>query len=289
MATNYYAPHPSLSQRASTSELMFDLDDQNTPVVLDKNCDQVRNRLRVLVDRGEYRVKDIIAELGVSANSYRRFMTQSGPDKGSGSDAYIGGLQLLARRAENGLTDPRRTTTAVPRRKAHDDNAAQSKVPRRSRPGAGVVDVSDIVLAGQDTDTVPVYETPREVRRKIALFMRRAGVTQAAFLRALAAQLNTETRTFQGIQLSRFRERSGVDSGLANPVFYAAYVYLEKLRIKEGKPKSKHREEMEKIWADNDGLDTGRASFRDTRLWCHADQQPYVDEYGRQSFLPMGL
>ncbi len=34
--------------------------------------------------------------------------------------------------------------------------------------------------------------------------------------------------------------------------------YFEKLRIKEGKPKSKHRLEMEEVWSHKGGLNTSR-------------------------------
>lgn len=33
-----------------------------------------------------------------------------------------------------------------------------------------------------------------------------------------------------------------------NKIFYAGYVFFEKKRIAEGKPKSKKRHEMEEIW-----------------------------------------
>jgi hypothetical protein len=42
--------------------------------------------------------------------------------------------------------------------------------------------------------------------------------------------------------------------GAKSIVFYAAYVYFEKLRTKERKPKGKKREEMEKVWGRN-GVD----------------------------------
>jgi hypothetical protein len=38
-------------------------------------------------------------------------------------------------------------------------------------------------------------------------------------------------------------------------VFYGAYVFFEKLRVKENKPKSKKRKEMEEVWAKHGGMD----------------------------------
>lgn len=54
----------------------------------------------------------------------------------------------------------------------------------------------------------------------------------------------------------------GADTGNTSCVFYAAYVFFEKLRVQEGKPKSKHREEMEAIWASKGGFNTTRGHQR---------------------------
>lgn len=46
----------------------------------------------------------------------------------------------------------------------------------------------------------------------------------------------------------RFMEASGPQAAGHNITFYAAWVYFEKLRIKEGKEKTEKRQKMEKIW-----------------------------------------
>lgn len=252
----------------------------------DMNCDQVRLRLRNLVDFGEYKVKDLVAELGVSQTAYSRFMGQHGAFKGAGSDSYPRALDFLDRRTAQGLKDPTKTVMAAAskKRKSGDDIAQPGAKKQATGAKEEIVDVSDIHIPGQETDSVQVYETPREVRRKIGVLMRKPGVTQAAFLRTLAAQIETSDKKFQSGQLTRFRERSGVDAGISNPIFYAAYVYFEKLRIKEDKPKSKHREEMEKIWAKEGGLDLTRPSVEERGVYCHESKRPYVDEYGQLKF-----
>lgn len=60
-------------------------------------------------------------------------------------------------------------------------------------------------------------------------------------------------------------------------VFYASYVFFEKLRLKEGKAKSGHRLEMEKIYAGK-GMDTKRIQ---DRFWVGPGEVPSVDEYGQ--------
>ena len=49
------------------------------------------------------------------------------------------------------------------------------------------------------------------------------------------------------------------------------------MRIKQGKPKSKFREEMEEIWAVEGGFSTNGRGF----VTCRFDERPYFDKYGR--------
>jgi hypothetical protein len=67
-------------------------------------------------------------------------------------------------------------------------------------------------------------------------------------------------------------------NGNTSGMFYGAYVYFEKLRIKEGKPKSKKRREMEEIHAKDGGLDTKRMQ---DRLLTLAGDHWHHDAYGR--------
>ena len=55
-------------------------------------------------------------------------------------------------------------------------------------------------------------------------------------------------------------------------------MFFEKRRVKEGKPKSKKREEMEAIWAKEGGMDTDR---RRDRILAPADANVSQDQYGR--------
>ena len=112
------------------------------------------------------------------------------------------------------------------------------------------VDISDVYLPGEEDNTVPVYETCDEVRRKISAHLRKHGVTQAQFCRDICAQFRFDngTANIQATQLSRFRSARGPRAGTKSIVFYGAYLYFEKLRIKQGKCKSQHRRDMERLW-----------------------------------------
>ncbi len=121
---------------------------------------------------------------------------------------------------------------------------------RRGRPDRGVdiaslLDVSRVELPGEMHDSVPVFETCDMVRSKIRTFLRRPGMTQAAFLRAIAATYS-DGRRLQGAQLNRFLSMKGPHAGNTSGIFYAAYVYFEKVRIRDGKPKGADRIEMER-------------------------------------------
>lgn len=90
-------------------------------------------------------------------------------------------------------------------------------------------------------------------------------------------------------------------------MFYAAYVYFEKVRLAEGKPKSKHRLKMEEIWGDKGGFNVTRGHHRgyvclvlfvtrclwrfeadgggDYRYLVIGNERPVQDQYGRVSIV----
>lgn len=67
-------------------------------------------------------------------------------------------------------------------------------------------------------------------------------------------------------------------------MFYAAYVFFEKLRVRDEKPRTQFREEMEKVWG-RDGVDIVRGSH--LGVLCTADRRPVEDEYGRLRAVPL--
>lgn len=69
-------------------------------------------------------------------------------------------------------------------------------------------------------------------------------VTQATFLKDLALQ--AKVKGIQSKQLNDFRNYCGAHVGNTSRVFYGAYVFFEKMRIRDGEPKSEHRLVMEK-------------------------------------------
>ena len=68
------------------------------------------------------------------------------------------------------------------------------------------------------------------------------------FCRVLNAQCNARTNWLLVSDVQSFCSQNGPDSGRNSKVYYAAYVYFEKLRIKHGKGKSDERKVLESFW-----------------------------------------
>ncbi|KAF4631124.1 hypothetical protein G7Y89_g7010 [Cudoniella acicularis] len=195
--------------------------------------------------------------IGCSSNAYSRFMGQNGPDKGAGSDVYYNAFKFFKKRELQG-----------------------KKVPKKVKPAeeAKKNDVSAIHLEGEDDQTVPVYDSCDEIRKKINAYLREPGVTQAGFLREIA-KAYPEGKKIQSKVLNDFLGKRGATAGNTSSVFYGSYVFFEKMRIRDGKPKSKHRETMEKEYRGKKGMDTKHRL--DGGVWCSQGERPYEDKYGK--------
>ncbi|KAI1340093.1 hypothetical protein F5Y15DRAFT_415514 [Xylariaceae sp. FL0016] len=78
-------------------------------------------------------------------------------------------------------------------------------------------------------------------------------------------------------QLSRIR------TGAKGSVFYAAYVYFEKVRILQGKPKTEFREEVEELWVNGFDLTMNN----NTSVMVSAAEGPvYYNEFGLTNTSP---
>ncbi|KAI0120782.1 hypothetical protein F4776DRAFT_665409 [Hypoxylon sp. NC0597] len=226
---------------------------------LDETCNQIRRKIKNFIEGGNMKVGEFQNAIGVSSASYQRFMNQSGTYKGSESDTYGKAFAFFKKRELQGLK-------AAPPKKIKKNEENKS------------LDVGDTKLDGEETQEVPVYDTCDEVRKKIRAFLRKPDVSQAAFCRAISKSLPDE-RKIQSRQLNAFLSKKGPMEGNTSYAFYGAYVFFEKLRIKEGKPKSKMRLEMEKIHPN--GVNTSEV---ENYFTCFGNERPYHDQYGRVRF-----
>jgi len=238
----------------------IDSEDDRLQYITD-NCDQVRRKIRTFLNSGEMKVTEFQRVLGVNSNAYGRFMGYTGKDKGSASNTYVEAYKFFKKRELQGIK--------VPKKKAKTaEEDAKS-------------DVSAITLEGEATNEVLVFDTCDEVRKKIRAYLAQPGVTQAAFLREIAKTYG-DGRKIQSKVLNDFLGKRGASAGNTSSVFYSSYVFFEKLRIKDGKPKSKHRQEMEKQYA-GEGFDT--KSRNDRGFYCFVGETPVEDKYGKIHFL----
>lgn len=256
-------PIPPTSGSKRPAPVDDDTDSGDGEDTFDCSCDVIRRKIRNFLDSGEMKVTEFIRTLGVNSNSYGRFMklkgAWSGIDNGTMSSAYKFFKQ---------------------REKAGKPIAKKAKaVPKGAKSGY-LEQINDAKLDGENEDDVKVYETCDEVRKKINAHMKKEDVTQAQFLRDLAAMFNATECKLQSKQLNDFRGKSGPDGGNTSRVFYAAYVFFEKLRLAEGKPKSKHRKDMEAAWPN--GFDTEHNSGG--RYWTVKGETPVMGKLGKVSY-----
>ena len=229
---------------------LSDIDVDGMP--LEDNPDQIRRKIRRLLDNSDMKVVEFCRAIKVSDNAYRRFMSQSGRTKGLQSDVYMEASAYFKQRDIAGLKLP---TAASKKAKTNSGDASSPKGRKNSSGGKGsspdtAADLNQIELPGEATDNVPVYDTCADVRRKISAYLREPHHTQAQLCRDLHAMLHGPDKgnSLGASQMQRFRSKSGANEGGDSKVFYAGYVFFEKKRIAEKKKKSKKRLEMEKIW-----------------------------------------
>lgn len=246
---------------------------EGTP--MNSTPNQIRNQIRRLIESGEIGVGAFCDTLGVSQNSYRRFMGQNG-HHGSESDSYIKGWEYFEKRAQAGVKGH-----LVAKRTKKDDSKKKS-IGAGGGPASEDFDVTVATLDGEAEDNVKVYDTCDEVRRKISAHLRRDDVTRAQFCRDMSAQLHQGETKVSAAQLTTFQNKRGPDMGAKSLVFYAAYVFFEKKRIHEKKPKSKHRQEMERVWGDK-GFNRDHDGSQP--ILVHVSERVVVDQYGHYEFI----
>lgn len=199
------------------------------------------------------KVGEFCDTIKVSNNAYRRFVTQSGRTKGMQSDVNMAAAAYFKQREIAGLKLPTANS-----KKAKTNSGASASAGANNGGGGGgggspggPDDFRQLELPGEETNSVPVYYTCADVRRKISAHLREPGNTQAQFCRDLYAQLHGPDRRFcADLTASTLPWKSGANEGGDSKVFYAGYVFFEKKRTAEKKPQSKKRLEMEKVWTN---------------------------------------
>ncbi|PPJ61230.1 hypothetical protein CBER1_06706 [Cercospora berteroae] len=247
----------------------FDVED----MAMDKSCNQVRGMIRRFLDSGEMKKGEFGNAIGVAPNSLNRFLAQNGSMDGAGSSVYGNAWMFFKKRELAGIKAPKKAKAT-----ASTSTSASAFGAGSSTAAPATADITTIYLPGEESGSVRIYDTCDEIRKKINAYLTKPGVTQASFCRDLAAQ-NPTGANIQSKQLTDFRSKKGARQGNTSCVFYSAYVFFEKLRLAEGKPKSKHRQEMEEVWASQGGFDIVHGGHRG--FLCPSHMRPYEDKLGR--------
>jgi len=131
-------------------------------------------------------------------------------------------------------------------------------------------DVSDVQLGSND-----IYLTPQEVRKELSSLMSTYACTQGSIAKAVGA-VNANA-------MSRFMSAGGEFGGRDMDFYDLAALYLEKLRVKLNKPKSKKRKAIEAEVAQNPGKRPFLGVDTSQKVWCFAGAVPCKgkDELGR--------
>lgn len=136
----------------------------------------------------------------------------------------------------------------------------------------------DIVLPREEEGRTPVYMTCDEVRRSMRALLAK-GVSQAALARALSGMFPADSgKVVPTSNLRYFLEQKGPSRGNTTAAFYAGYCFFEKQRIKNGKPKSAFRKEMEEQHGA-EGVDTVHGA--NTYYAVSGNTRPIVDKYAK--------
>ncbi|QDS72088.1 hypothetical protein FKW77_003311 [Venturia effusa] len=258
-------------------------DEQDGDLVGDTHdCDQVRRKIRRLVDSG-MKVTEFANSIGISTPAYYRFMGQNGAHKGAGSDTYTNALRYFQKCESPGIP-----LTALKKARSERSESPASALSVSPAPSAtstsAIPSAADIAAAhaaisldSEYSDSVPVYDTCDDIRRKINAYLQKSSEPQASFLRTLMSQYHTQTKTIQSVQLQRFRNMKGPDAGNTNPVYYAAYVFFEKERLRMDKTKSEGRKKLEAIYPS--GMDTDKPARKGT--WTSGNSNVTKNRYGQ--------
>ncbi|KAI1433550.1 hypothetical protein GGR50DRAFT_668131 [Xylaria sp. CBS 124048] len=259
-------------------------------------CQTVRARINRLIDSGIMNKTEFTKAICCNSNSLSRFMHSTGPMGGAGSNVYYNAWAWFRQREYAKLKMPdvkkRQRLEAEssgpvggPYHNNNNNSSSTTAGTGRRKPGpaartvTGLPDISGIHLPGEETDDVPVYESCDEIRKKINAHLKTPGLTQAQFCRDLYAQLNApKCKGIQSKQLADFRNLKGPRAGARSSVFYAAYVYFEKLRIAQNKPMSAHRMTMEELWAAEGGF--SRREDHRTMYIGLSNMPMYMDQFG---------
>ena len=203
-------------------------------------------------------------------------MNQNGPNKGANSMVYQNAFAFFKHRELNGIKAPKKAKLTTGASPSGDDGKAMN--------------VEGIELEGEAEGEVEVYDTCDVARKNIRKFLAaNPSITQAAFCREISKTFR-DGKTVSSAVTTGFLGKKGPREGNTSAAFYASYVFFEKLRIRDGKPKTGFRETMEDIYDGTEMYGSGKRGMDVKKRPDHRyivpvgySGHPVEDEYGQVS------
>ncbi|KAK4923800.1 hypothetical protein LTR66_016492 [Elasticomyces elasticus] len=253
-----------------------DSEDTDETFEIRYNCNQIRKKIESYINSKALKVKDFQEHLRITPRAYASFMKQSGPHQGMQSSVYTAAHLFFVKREDAGLKMPKAKTADENAKKLAGDRGislAQAKKEEEDKWDGDKMPV----LGGEKERKVPVFDTCDDIRSKINAFLKDTGMSAARLCREMSKLIPGEA-VVSANTLANFRSKSGSASGATASPFYAGYVYFEKIRVRDGKGKTKKREEMEGVWGEK-GMDLENDSSRPITM--HISQAAYFDKHGK--------
>lgn len=226
------------------------------------NCNQIRTKINNWINGGNEKVTHFQKRLSINSNSYGRFMALKGPWSGSDNQTLSAAHQWFCEREAKGLKIPAPKKASASEAQKWD----ASKMPK---------------LDDEDAGEVRIYATCADLRTQIRAHLRQPGVTQASFAREISKCVGDQGSPIQGVQVASFLKKKDIMAGNTSGAFYASYVYFERMRLRDGKSKSKKRQEMEARWGWQGGVDLRHVSENQHYIRSANAPPPTINQYGQ--------
>ncbi|GLE01841.1 hypothetical protein PINS_up010679 [Pythium insidiosum] len=225
------------------------------------NCNVIRREIQRFLAEKTMTQTAFLRTIEANSNSFRRFMGYKQPYQGSDNSTYEGALKFfhklelktgrkigVARRGKAATTTAA-TTSSTASARGTNKQPKMSRAEQKAQEQQFLDKIDAVTLE----EPVYVFDDCDVVRKNIYDLLASNKVTQSTLLRHLDVNSNS---------LRRFLTSKGKREGCSNGVYLKAYRFFEQLRIAEGRPKSKRRQQNE------DELPTGFSLKRDpTHVW----------------------
>ena len=213
-----------------------------------KTPNMIRGELQRYIDEckanGTSTQTSIIDRMGVNSGSFRRFMDPK-TYKDQWSATQNGTYWAAAKLLEAVKFEKKTAKSSGAKRKVASTESGAAKkakteaaVPKKSRAELQLeaTQLVNNIVAVEGVPSEVVYDTCPEIVAKIKAFLQRDGMTKALLLIALG---NINSNSLTKFLAGKKQDQCG------NITYKSAYEFFEKLRLLEGKPKSKARSKHE--------------------------------------------